>query len=135
MCDVCKLNGEDYKFKTNSTTLFPVTLYKVFAKKAVTIKLCRIHDIELWRKGEIWFLSSNLKLAYKLANGFIIVWTYGSAAVAKGGTPVVHNGVKIVGANDVRRVGRRIKLIFLAALNVFSNNGYILISVGPLHLV
>ena len=68
MCDVCKAEGIDYQFRTNCDYLYETKLYKVYKGKIARVLLCRLHDIELFRKGELRFLRQYIRLAHKLAD-------------------------------------------------------------------
>jgi len=58
MCDVCNSLGQDYKFLSGENrSLRDVHLYQIVAGKVVIIKLCYVHDIELFKVGERRFLD------------------------------------------------------------------------------
>ena len=58
MCDVCESRGEDYKFLNGDKDMLrEVHLYQVLIGKVVSITLCRVHDIELFKVGERRFLN------------------------------------------------------------------------------
>jgi hypothetical protein len=66
MCDVCNLEGLDWVFATGGKKLVKNKLYKVYTEKAAQVKLCTLHDIELFKFGEKKFLSAHLKLSRNL---------------------------------------------------------------------
>jgi len=69
MCEVCKCEGVDYKFKNGPTKgLNRDTLYKVYKDHSANISLCHIHSIELFMVGEKRFLKNHLAYARVLAN-------------------------------------------------------------------
>ncbi len=68
MCDVCKLEGVDWAYSTGGKKLTHCKLYRVFRDQEAKVKLCKLHDIELFRSGESKFLSSHLKLARLLVS-------------------------------------------------------------------
>jgi len=63
MCDVCKLEGVDWKHATGGQKLSFAKLYRVYKDQEAKVRLCQLHDIELFRFGESRFLSAHLKLA------------------------------------------------------------------------
>ncbi len=68
MCEVCKCEGVDYKFKNGPTKgLYKDVLYKVYKGQTANILLCHIHSIELFMVGESRFLKSHLVFARDLA--------------------------------------------------------------------
>ncbi|OUR96869.1 hypothetical protein A9Q84_11065 [Halobacteriovorax marinus] len=61
MCDVCKAEGLDSQFMNGSKSrISPSKLFRVFKGQTATIKLCSIHDIQLFMLGEQRFLLENL---------------------------------------------------------------------------
>mgnify|MGYP001197774070 CR=1 FL=1 len=64
MCDVCKSKGLAKTMLNGSKENYSVTtmLYQVFLGKRVEIELCYLHDIELFKKGERRFISTNLEV-------------------------------------------------------------------------
>lgn len=67
MCDACKATGDNHFFKNADGVLYKNRLYQVFCDGVAKITLCRIHDIELFRTGELRFLEKNLVLANHIA--------------------------------------------------------------------
>lgn len=66
-CDVCAVRGLDSRFLNgNKTSLRKNHLYKVLVGKVATIKLCHIHDIELFHLGEKRFVMEHIELLRKL---------------------------------------------------------------------
>lgn len=68
MCDLCKVNNLDYKFRNNSDKLNINFLNNVFANNRAKIRLCKICDIQLFRVGEKNFLKNNVDLAEEIFN-------------------------------------------------------------------
>jgi hypothetical protein len=69
VCDVCKIQGLDYKFLNGEKdSLHNNFLYKVLIGKTAKIKLCHIHDIELFHLGEKRFVLQHLELLRTLKN-------------------------------------------------------------------
>ena len=68
MCDVCKLEGLDWVYSTGKKKLISCKLYRVYRDQEAKVKLCQLHDIELFRYGESRFLSAHLKLARLLVS-------------------------------------------------------------------
>lgn len=68
MCEVCKSEGVDFKFKNGSkATLYKNALYKVFKDSVAEIKLCHVHSIELFMLGESRFIREHLIFARDIA--------------------------------------------------------------------
>jgi hypothetical protein len=68
MCEVCKAEGLDSKFKNGDKNLSNKNaLYKVFKNTVANIRLCHIHSIELFMMGESRFLKDHLTFARDLA--------------------------------------------------------------------
>lgn len=68
MCEVCKTEGKDYLFVNGPKKyLYTNTLYKVFKQSVASVKLCYVHNIELFMIGESRFLKEHLPFARKLA--------------------------------------------------------------------
>lgn len=67
MCEICHSTKEDFVFKNGNDYLSTGTLYKVYKGKTASIRLCHVHSIELFQKGEKRFLKSYLNYALKLA--------------------------------------------------------------------
>jgi len=60
MCDVCKKNKIDYRFLNGKkSALSPAQFYQVQVGKTSVLRLCYLHDIELFRVGERRFLSQH----------------------------------------------------------------------------
>lgn len=59
MCDVCRYERVDYKFKNGEKkqNLYSRSLYNVFSGHLVKIKLCYLHDSELFLIGETRFAT------------------------------------------------------------------------------
>jgi len=68
MCDVCKAEKMDSKFRNgNKNFLVRAELYKVFKGNIAIVNLCYIHSLELFWWGEKRFLLTHLKFARHLA--------------------------------------------------------------------
>lgn len=68
MCDVCSLEGKDWKFMNGKhSNLVRSRLYNIYEGKIAHLQLCLIHDIELFMLGESRFLKQHLGLAQQLA--------------------------------------------------------------------
>ena len=60
MCDVCKKNNIDYRFLNGKkSVLTPSQFYQVQVGKVSVLRLCYIHDIELFHLGERRFLGQH----------------------------------------------------------------------------
>lgn len=68
MCEVCSSEGKNYKFNTGDKPLKVNSLYKVFKDNVASVKLCHVHDIELFMLGEKRFLTEHLPYARVLAS-------------------------------------------------------------------
>ncbi|RPJ72497.1 MAG: hypothetical protein EHM20_13680 [Alphaproteobacteria bacterium] len=69
MCEVCKSEGDDYRFRNGPKTMLATSnLYKVFKNAVAPIKLCHVHTIELFHIGERRFLREHLTFARGLAS-------------------------------------------------------------------
>lgn len=63
MCQVCELEGRDWKFDNGENSeLTKVRLYRVYKGKIAVIELCHLHAIELFLLGEQRFLLNHVKL-------------------------------------------------------------------------
>ena len=63
MCDVCKSKGIETEVLNGDKTFSSSTaLRKVFVGKVVEVKLCYVHDIELFKLGERRFIAENLQV-------------------------------------------------------------------------
>ena len=64
MCDICKSKGiaKDFLNGRKSSYSVKAMLHQVFLGKRVEIELCYLHDVELFKKGERRFISSNLEV-------------------------------------------------------------------------
>ncbi len=67
MCDVCGSEGLNWKFSSGDKKLEKVYLYKVYVGQVAALKICHLHGIELFTKGERRFLRNHLPLAMKIA--------------------------------------------------------------------
>ena len=69
MCDVCKAEGRDFRL---SCGLHAVTreakIYRAFVGKVITVKVCRICDIQLFKLGEMRFLQNNVQFSHHLVS-------------------------------------------------------------------
>lgn len=69
MCDVCNLEGSDWKFTNGQhSNLVRSRLYTIYEGKVAHLQLCLLHDIELFMIGEIRFLKEHMRLAQLLAS-------------------------------------------------------------------
>ena len=69
MCDVCKVVGINSLFINGpKSNVMNAKLYKVYSNRVANLKLCRIHDIELFLKGEQRFLTTHLSLAREIVS-------------------------------------------------------------------
>lgn len=69
MCDVCEAEGHDPKFRNGThTETITKELSNVFRGAVAVIKLCYIHDIELYVKGEKQFLREHIGFARYIAS-------------------------------------------------------------------
>lgn len=66
MCDVCKEEKIDFKFRNGNRPLHNCRLYRVYKSQVATVKLCHLHAIELFCIGENRFLENHPKLAVSL---------------------------------------------------------------------
>ncbi len=61
MCDVCKAEGLDASFRNGERLRISASkLYRVFKGQTAVIKVCPLHDIQLFMLGEQKFLLENL---------------------------------------------------------------------------
>jgi len=68
-CDVCLAQGLDSHFLNGKKhVLRKNILYKVLVGKAATVKLCHVHDIELFHLGEKRFVMEHVEMLRKLVN-------------------------------------------------------------------
>ena len=67
MCDVCGSEGLDWRFSNGDRKLEKAYLYKVYVGQVATLKICHLHSIELFTKGEARFLRSHLTFAMNVA--------------------------------------------------------------------
>ena len=64
MCDVCNLEGKDWKFHNSPRiTINQATFYRVYLGQVAKVKLCHLHTIENFLIGESRFLKEHLSLA------------------------------------------------------------------------
>lgn len=69
MCDVCNVEGKDWKFMNGRHgNLVRSRLYNIYEGKVAHLNLCLIHDIELFMLGENRFLEEHLGLARQLTS-------------------------------------------------------------------
>lgn len=68
MCEVCKAEGIDWKFKNGpaKNSLYNSALYKVFKDSVASVRLCHVHSIELFTAGERKFLREHISFARAL---------------------------------------------------------------------
>lgn len=67
MCDVCVKEHRDWKFHNGSSSAIEsCRLYRVYEGREASVKLCKIHSIELFCIGESRFLANHPKLALDL---------------------------------------------------------------------
>ena len=60
MCDVCKKNKIDYRFLNGKKShLFPSQFYQIQVGKVSILRLCFLHDVELFHLGERRFLNQH----------------------------------------------------------------------------
>lgn len=63
MCDVCRFEGKDYKqINFPKLKIIQRSLYTVFKQQTILLKLCYIHDIELFAIGEKRFMENHPNL-------------------------------------------------------------------------
>lgn len=68
MCEICKSEGQDYRFKNGSKLLVTTQqLYKVYKNAVAPVRLCYVHGIELFMLGETRFLQEHMPFARNLA--------------------------------------------------------------------
>jgi hypothetical protein len=67
MCDVCGSEGIDWRFSSGDKKLEKAYLYKVYVGQVAILKICHIHSIELFTKGERRFLRNHLPFAMSIA--------------------------------------------------------------------
>ncbi|MEK6625993.1 MAG: hypothetical protein AABY86_13535 [Bdellovibrionota bacterium] len=68
-CDVCLAQGLDSHFLNGKKhSLRRNILYKVLVGKSATIKLCHVHDIELFHLGEKRFVTEHVEMLRTLVN-------------------------------------------------------------------
>ena len=69
MCDICKAQKLDSRFINGKKyRLYSRTLHTIFQNKITPIKLCFIHDIELFTFGEKRFVQFYPKFVIKVLN-------------------------------------------------------------------
>ena len=70
MCDVCTSEGIDWSFANGSkhTKLTTAKFHNVYIGRVAQVKLCRIHDIQLFSLGEVRFLAAHISLAKTLVS-------------------------------------------------------------------
>lgn len=58
MCDLCRSEGTDYKFRNGSRNeLYTRSLFNAFPGHLVKVRLCFIHDSDLFLMGESRFID------------------------------------------------------------------------------
>jgi len=63
MCDVCKVMGQDYKFLCGrKARICRASLFQVLVGKVAELKLCYLHDIELFHLGERRFMMRHARI-------------------------------------------------------------------------
>ena len=63
MCDNCKALKRDSRFLNGRRyRIHRVNLYRVYRDQVITIRLCHVCAIELFKRGEMSFLSRNRPL-------------------------------------------------------------------------
>lgn len=68
MCQVCKLEGVDWKFRNGiDTALSKGTFYRVYEGQIKSVHLCLICSVELFHKGENRFLKKHPLLALEFS--------------------------------------------------------------------
>lgn len=68
MCDVCKAEGIDWEFVNGKkTNLRNAKLYRVYMGRVANVKLCHLHDVQLFVLGEQRFLKEHIGLAKTLS--------------------------------------------------------------------
>ncbi|MBT3584411.1 MAG: hypothetical protein HN509_05875 [Halobacteriovoraceae bacterium] len=69
MCDVCSAEGIDFKFVNGpKDKLHNCKLFRVYIGQIARVKLCHLHDIQLFSMGENRFLKEHLCLAQLLSS-------------------------------------------------------------------
>lgn len=67
-CDVCRAeNINTAKRCGKKGSVKTAKLYHAYVGRVVTIRLCHLHDIELFLKGEMRFLQNHLNFSASLA--------------------------------------------------------------------
>ena len=68
MCEICKSEGQDYRFRNGDKAFLSTQqLYTVFKDSVAPVRLCYIHGIELFVLGEKRFLHEHIPFARNLA--------------------------------------------------------------------
>ena len=68
-CDVCKVEGTNCVFANGRKgKITQAKLYRVYKGKVAKIKLCHLHDIELFMLGEFKFLKEHINLAMDICS-------------------------------------------------------------------
>ena len=68
MCDLCRSQGDDYKFRNgNREELYTRSLFNVFPGHLVKVKLCFLHDSDLFLMGEARFVNKYPKFISTLS--------------------------------------------------------------------
>ncbi len=64
MCDICKVMGQDYKFVCGrKAKISRASMYQVLVGKVAELRLCYLHDIELFHLGERRFMMRHTRIA------------------------------------------------------------------------
>ncbi len=66
MCDVCREEEIDWKFKNGTKPSSSCRLYRIYRGQSTQVMLCHLHSIELFCIGETRFLKFHPRLAMKL---------------------------------------------------------------------
>lgn len=68
MCDVCQAEGLNWTFLNGKrTAIRNAKLYRVYMGRVAFVKLCHLHDIQLFVLGEQRFLKEHIYLAKTLS--------------------------------------------------------------------
>lgn len=67
MCDVCGAEGLDWKFASGERKLEKAYLYRVYLGQVAVLKVCYLHSLELFNKGETRFLKNHLPFAIEIS--------------------------------------------------------------------
>ncbi len=68
MCEICQSEGRDAKYMNgDKPTQMHAKLYRVFKDKVAPIRICHVHNIELFSFGETSFIRRHINFAYYLS--------------------------------------------------------------------